>query len=83
LEPAALNLRALPLIAALALVEAATGGRFEEPACEDGNLVRPGTNPEPVLRAISARMAPIHLISSSSLGAQSRSVRLVVTILKV
>lgn len=41
----------------------------------------PGTIPDSDLRAISALTAPSHLISSSSLGAQSRSVRLVVTIL--
>lgn len=43
----------------------------------------PGTPPEPDRRAISARTAPSHLISSSSLGAHRRSVLFVVTILKV
>ena len=42
-----------------------------------------GTPPVPVRRAISARTAPSHLISSSSLGAQRSSVFLVVMILNV
>jgi hypothetical protein len=41
----------------------------------------PGTMPAPVRLAMSARMEPSHLISSSSLGALSSRVRLVVTIL--
>jgi hypothetical protein len=43
----------------------------------------PGTTPESFRRAINAQMALNHFISSSSLGAHSSSVRLVVTILKV
>ena len=43
----------------------------------------PGTIPAPDRRVVSARMAPSHLISSSSLGAQRSSVLLVVTILNV
>jgi hypothetical protein len=43
----------------------------------------PGTPPDPDRRAISARTAPSHLISSSSLGAQRSSVLFVVTILNV
>jgi hypothetical protein len=43
----------------------------------------PGTTPRSFLRAINAQIALNHLISSSSLGAHSKSVRLVVTILKV
>lgn len=43
----------------------------------------PGTTPAPDLRAIKARMAPSHLISSSSPGAHNNSVRFVVMILKV
>lgn len=43
----------------------------------------PGTTPCPVRRAMRARITLSHLISSSSLGAQSRSVRFVVTILNV
>jgi hypothetical protein len=82
-DPAALIFRPLPLIAALALADVVTGGMLEGPPGEEGNFGCPGTNPESVLRAISARMAPIHLISSSSLGAHSKSVRFVVTILNV
>ncbi len=47
---------------------------------EDGS---PGTTPCPDRRAMSARIALSQLISSSSLGAQSRSVRFVVTTLNV
>ena len=43
----------------------------------------PGTTPAPDRRAMSARTALNHLISSSSLGAHSSSVRFVVTILNV
>ena len=43
----------------------------------------PGTTPWSFLRAIKAPMALNHLISSSSLGAQRRRVRFVVTILNV
>ena len=82
-DPTALNFRTLPLIAALALAEAVTGGMLKGPPCDEGNFDCPGTKPESVLRAISARIAPIHLISSSSLGAHSKSVRFVVTILNV
>ena len=79
-DPTTLIFRTLPLIAALALTDAVTGGMLKGP---EGNFDCPGTKPESVLRAISARMAPIHLISSSSLGAHSKSVRFVVTILNV
>ena len=82
-DPTALIFLTLPLIAALALAEAVTGGMLKGPPCDEGNFDCPGTKPESVLRAISARMAPIHLISSSSLGAHSKSVRFVVTILNV
>jgi len=50
---------------------------------EDGDFVFPGTSPDSVRLTIKARIAPNHLISSSSLGAHSSRVRLVVTILKV
>ena len=43
----------------------------------------PGTRPEPDRRAISARTAPNHLISSSSVGAHSNKFRFIVTILNV
>ena len=43
----------------------------------------PGTTPCPDRRAMSARIALSHLISSSSLGAQRSSVRYVVTTLNV
>jgi hypothetical protein len=82
-DPTTLIFRTLPLIAALALTDAVTGGMLKGPPCEEENFDCPGTKPESVLRAISARMAPIHLISSSSLGAHSKSVRFVVTILNV
>jgi hypothetical protein len=45
--------------------------------------VFPGTTPEPLLLAISARIAPNHFISSSSVGAHKRRFLFVVTILKV
>lgn len=54
--------------------------RKEAAACE---VTSPGTVPVPDRRAISARTAPSHFISSSSVGAQRSSVRLVVTILNV
>jgi len=47
------------------------------------DAVSPGTTPASDRRAISARTAPSHLISSSSLGAHNRRVRLVVMILNV
>lgn len=47
------------------------------------DLESPGTTPASDRRAISARIALSHLISSSSLGAHNMSVRFVVTILKV
>lgn len=43
----------------------------------------PGTTPWPDRRAMRARITLSHLISSSSLGAQRRSVRFVVTTLNV
>jgi hypothetical protein len=43
----------------------------------------PGTTPAPDRRAISARTAPSHLISSSSVGAHSSKFLFVVTILNV
>lgn len=43
----------------------------------------PGKTPDPDRRAMSARTALSHLISSSSLGAHRRSIRLVVTTLNV
>lgn len=46
-------------------------------------LASPGTTPAPVRRAISARIALSHLISSSSLGAHNNNVLFVVTILNV
>ncbi len=54
------------------------------PAAGDGTAAEsPGTTPAPDRRAMSARTALSHLISSSSLGAHNSSVRLVVAILKV
>lgn len=53
----------------------------EEATFLDGDP--PGTKPAPDRRAISARTAPNHLISSSSVGAHSSKVLFVVTILNV
>jgi hypothetical protein len=82
-DPAVLIFRTLPLIAAPALADAVTCETLKGPPGEDDIFGCPGTKPESVLLAISARMAPIHLISSSSLGAHSKRVRFVVTILNV
>jgi hypothetical protein len=46
-------------------------------------LDSPGTTPAPDRRAIRARIALSHLISSSSLGAHNSNVLFVVTILNV
>ncbi len=85
-EPLTLTLRTLPLMPPLEPVEnPELLGLIS--AVDDGTVgifaVSPGTTPEPDLRAMSARIAPNHLISSSSFGAQRSSVRLVVTTLKV
>jgi hypothetical protein len=53
----------------------------EEAIVLDGDP--PGTTPAPDRRAISARTAPNHLISSSSVGAHSSRFLFVVTILNV
>ena len=53
------------------------------PAAAFAGVASPGTTPASDRLAISARTALNHLISSSSLGAQRSTVRLVVTILNV
>ena len=52
-------------------------------ALAESFAVSPGNWPDPDRLAISARTAPSHLNSSSSLGAHNNSVRLVVTILNI
>jgi len=84
-DPLALNLRPFPFNPPLVPDPTAT----EAPRWPSGvpTMVlgrdSPGTTPRSFRRAINAQMALNHLISSSSLGAHSRSVRLVVTILNV
>jgi len=88
-NPLALNLLPFPFNVALVAVPVAPSGPSAIP--EDDTIVAtlltgrdsPGTTPESFRRAINAQMALNHFISSSSLGAHKRSVRLVVTILKV
>jgi hypothetical protein len=88
-DPLALNLRPFPFNPPLIAVTAAPGWPS---AISVTDVVvttllpgrdSPGTTPKSFRRAINAQMALNHLISSSSLGAHSRSVRLVVTILNV
>lgn len=70
------GLVSLANIADAAAFPTTAGAAPDRPDC-------PGTIPVPVRRAINARIAPSHLISSSSPGAHRSSVRLVVTILNV
>ena len=78
----------LPCVCPCSLAE---GVRAPGPAAEDAGWCEtvataaesPGTTPAPDRRAMSALTALNHLISSSSLGAHSSSVRFVVTTLKV
>jgi hypothetical protein len=60
------------------------GDRIGDPASEcDASGIDLGAQGEFPRRAISALIAPSHLTSSSSLGAQRRRVRFVVTILNM
>lgn len=79
--PLALNLRTLPLIPPEVVKPELCGlvSGFDAPP--DGGAF--AVSPESERRAISARTAPNHLISSSSVGAHSNKVLLVVIILNV
>ena len=70
--------------AGMTVLAPAPGGELAVPGVdEDIDDGSPGTTPWPDRRAMSARIALSHLISSSSLGAHRSSVRFVVTTLNV
>lgn len=86
LGPVTLGRRFLPLIIIFPLVGIPGAVRVESALCEEitgFDKISPGTVLPLERRAISARTAPSHLISSSSVGAHNSRVRFVVTILNV
>lgn len=82
----ALGRRTLFLIAPLPAGGGTEAARLASALGEDAIVLdgdSPGTTPAPDRRAISARTAPNHLISSSSVGAHRSRFLFVVTILNV